>query len=316
MKVTLFVRAPKKPEKRVVVERDVVIGRGKDCNLQVLSNDVSRRHCQFVIGESEVAVRDLGSGNGTLINSQKTEPNVDARLISGDIVQVGPLVIKVEFDSAPAEPELREPAGSPDVVADSPEELPTPAAAEAAAVSGDVQEIEEAVSDEAATDQFLESADDDDELLPDDDSADGEFAEANPLMLEPDDPDVVEPAPVKPPPGKMKSLFGMFGRKKNKEAAADAAPAPADTKSTEESGHVTAESLLVAGNAEFDEETVVFDQQNAFTPNEDEPDLLADEGLSDEADYLDDEVPDDEVEDEAVDPGFADFLNNVDPPPS
>lgn len=100
MKVTLLVRAPKKPEKRVVVERDVVIGRGKDCNLRVLSNDVSRKHCQLVIRESEVAVRDFGSGNGTLINSQKIEPEVDTPLISGDITRIGPLVIKVEFESA------------------------------------------------------------------------------------------------------------------------------------------------------------------------------------------------------------------------
>ena len=143
MKVTLLVRAPKKPEKRVVVERDVVIGRGKDCNLQVLSNDVSRRHCQLVIGEADVAVRDLGSGNGTLINSQKTEPNVDTPLISGDIVRIGPLVIKVEFDSASSEAAILEPAmleaaDPQEVLADPPAELPTP---DATPVDGAVVEV-------------------------------------------------------------------------------------------------------------------------------------------------------------------------------
>ncbi len=120
MKVTLFVRAPKKPEKRVVVERDVVIGRGEDCDLRVLSNDVSRKHCQLVIGQSEVAVRDLGSGNGTLINNQQIAPNVDARLTSGDMVQIGPLVIKVEFDGAAIEPAMLEPADSPERLEDLP----------------------------------------------------------------------------------------------------------------------------------------------------------------------------------------------------
>ena len=306
MKVTLLVRAPKKPEKRVVVEHDVVIGRGKGCNLQVLSNDVSRRHCQFVIGESMVAVRDLGSGNGTLINSQKTEPNVDSPLISGDMVQIGPLVIKVEFDGVSVEPASFEPAESPEVVADPPAELSTP---DAPAVVG---AVEEAVTDDAATDQLLEAADDD-ELLPDDDSAIDEFAETNPAIVSANEPDVEEPAPVEQSPGKKKSLFGMFGRKKNKEAAADAGPAPVDAESTVESGNAAAEPLVVAGNAEFDEETVVFDQGNAFTPDEDELELLDgdDEGLADEGDYLDEEV-----EDTAVEPGFADFLDNVDQPPT
>jgi pSer/pThr/pTyr-binding forkhead associated (FHA) protein len=302
MKVTLLVRAPKKPEKRVVVERDVVIGRGKDCNLQVLSNDVSRRHCQFVIGEADVAVRDLGSGNGTLINSQKTEPNVDTPLISGDIVRIGPLVIKVEFDSASSKAAILEPA---DPLA----ELPT---SDASAVDSEVVEV---VIDEAATDQVLETADDD-ALLPDEDSVDDEFAEADVAMLEPDESVVEDPAPVEQPPAKKKSLFGMFGRKKNKEAAADAGSASVDAAAAEESGDAAAEPLLVAGEAESDEETVVFDQGNAFTPDEDELGLLDgdDEGHSDEGDYLDEEL-EDEVEDEAVDPGFADFLNKVDPPP-
>lgn len=306
MKVTLLVRAPKKPEKRVVVERDVVIGRGKDCNLRVLSNDVSRRHCQLVIGESGVAVRDLGSGNGTLINSQITEPNVDTELISGDLIQIGPLVIKVEYDSASVEPAVLEPADSPKVLTDPSVEFPTPDSTPV------VDTLEEAVADDAATDQFLEQADDG-ELLPADDSAADGFAEPDAGMMEADDEEVAQAAPVEQTPGKMKSLFGMFGRKKNKESAVHAGPASVDTELPKASDDTAAEPLLVAGSAQFDEETVVFDQGNAFTPDEEELELLADddEEVSDEADYLDEEV-----EDDAVDTGFADFLNNVDQPPT
>lgn len=306
MKVTLFVRAPKKPEKRVVVERDVVIGRGKDCDLRVLSNDVSRKHCQFVLGESEVAVRDLSSGNGTQINGQQTKPNVDTPLTSGDMVQIGPLVIKVEFDGAAIEPAMLEPADSPELLEDQPAEMPTPDAADV------VGEVEEAVTGEVATDQFLAPADDE-ELLPYDDSDVDEFAETNVGTLEPDDAEVAEAAPVEQSPGKMKSLFGMFSKKKNKASSGNADSVPVDTESTEESGNTATEPLVVAGAAEIDEETVVFDQGNAFTPDEDEVEMLADddEGLSDEGDYLDEEV-----EDKAGDTGFADFLNNVDQPPA
>lgn len=306
MKVTLFVRAPKKPEKRVVVERDVVIGRGNDCDLRVLSNDVSRKHCQLVIAESAVAVRDLGSGNGTLINNQQIEPNVDAPLTSGDMVQIGPLVIKVEFDGAAIEPAMLEPADSPELLEDHPAEMPTPDAA------GAVGEVEEAVTGEAATDQFLTPADDE-ELLPYDDSDVDESAETNVGTLEPDDAEVAEEAPVEQSPGRMKSLFGMFSKKKDKASSENSDAAPVDAESTEESDNAATEPLVVAGVAESDEETVVFDQGNAFTPDEDELEILADEddGLSDEGDYLDEDV-----EDKAVDSGFADFLNNVDQPPT
>ena len=279
MKVTLLVRAPKKPEKRVVVEHDVVIGRGKDCDLRVLSNDVSRKHCQLVIGKSEVAVRDLGSGNGTQINSQQTEPNVNVLLTSGDMVQIGPLIIMVEFDVANVEPAILEPVDSPRLPADQSTELPTPDAADV------VGKVEEVATDEAGTDQFLAPADD------------AEGAEA---------------ASVEQTHGKMKSLFGMFS-KKNKASAENTVPVPVDTESTEESRNTATEPLVVSGNAETDEETVVFDHGNAFTPDEHELEILADddEGLSDEGDYLDEEV-----EDNSVDTGFADFLNNVDQPPA
>lgn len=305
MKVTLLVRAPKKPEKRVVVEHDVVIGRGKDCDLRVLSNDVSRKHCQLVIGESEVAVRDLGSGNGTQINSQQTEPNVNVLLTSGDMVQIGPLVIKVEFDIANVEPAILEPVDSPELPADQSTELPTPDSADV------VGKVEEVATDEAGTDQFLAPADDD-ELLPYDDSDVEEFAETEIGTLEPDDAEGAEAASVEQTQGKMKSLFGIFS-KKNKASAENTVPVPVDTESTEESGNTATEPLVVSGNAETDEETVVFDQGNAFTPDEDELEILADddEGLSDEGDHLDEEV-----DDKVVDSGFADFLNNVDQPPA
>lgn len=200
MKVTLFVRAPKK---HVVVEHEVVIGRDKDCDRRVLSNNVSRKPCQLAISGSDVGVRNPVNSNGAQINSQQTESNIDTK--------------------------------------------------------------------------------------------------------------VAKAVPFEPTPGKMKSLFGMFGKKKNRASAEDTVPTPRNSESSEESGNAAVELLIVAGNAQFDEETVVFDQENAFTSDEDEMELLADEdeALSDEGEYLDDNV-----EEKAVDSGFADFLNNVDQPPA
>ena len=304
MKVTLLVRAPKKPEKRVVVERDVVIGRGKDCNLQVLSNDVSRHHCRLVIGESEVAVRDLGSGNGTFINSQNTDPNVDTPLISGDIVRIGPLVIKVEFEVT-SQPVAAEPAESTPAIFSPPIEAAS--SHEEPAFDGVLDPVESS----PGAQPFLEPVTEH-ELLPDDDLMADEPEESDAAVLTADDAATETSAPTEPTPGKLKSLFGMFGKKKDKAPVATVATV--GEESDVESDPAESEQLLLAGNADYDEETVVFDQQNAFTPDEEEMELQTDddEGLSDEEDYLDDEIE----EEETVDPGFADFLSNVDQPPT
>lgn len=322
MKVTLFVRAPKKPEKRVVVERDVVIGRGKNCNLQVLSNDVSRQHCRLVIGESEVAVRDLGSGNGTFINSQKTEPNVDTPLISGDIVRIGPLVIKVDFEIAASPPVLSEPA-----VSVSEESLPAASSLEVEPATPSIEEsaVEELTTEDSSIEvaaglpqdnseieTFLEPVDDDEVA---DELAVEPFTELDDAALNAAEPAVEEPVPAEPQPGKLKSLFGMFGKKnKSNDAEPETDSVTTHDQSVEIADGATSEPLLVTDNADFDEETVVVDAGNAFTPDEDEMEILADEveELSDEEDYLDDEIE----EEETVDPGFADFLSNVDQPPT
>ena len=278
MQVTLLVRAPKKPEKRVLVESDVVIGRGKDCNLQVLSNDVSRQHCRLVVGDSEVAICDLGSGNGTLINGQKTVPNENTPLISGDIVRIGPLVIRVEFETASV-PEAETPLTSP------PEE------------------------------QVLEPADEG-ALLADEEPLAEVFTAVEPAVVVSADPASEVATEVQQPVEKnekKKSLFGMFGRKKSKTEPATE-PQPAEPEVSAESEDAEPEPLLVAADADLDQETVVVNQGNSLSSDEPDLELLAEDedDFTDEEDYLDDDMAEEE---EAIDPGFADFLNNVDPPP-
>jgi predicted component of type VI protein secretion system len=334
MQVTLFVRAPKKPEKRVVVDHDVVIGRGKDCNLRVLSNDVSRQHCRLIVGESEVAIRDLGSGNGTSINNHETEPHTDAALNSGDFIQIGPLVIEVEFqaaatetlDAAPAEPaaaavteapvEAAIAETEPLVEAAGWEPDPDDAAPDEPALDDAVLEVEPSAIPEAAPEpeQFLEPADND-ELMADASVAD-ESTEADPAELESTEANAAETLEAEPRPGKLKSFFGRFGRKKKQNDDAEVELQVTESESASASGDADQQPLLVADNVNSDQETVVFGQENAFPPEEDDAELLYDdEGLSDEGDYLDDYIEEEDAEEETADPGFADFLNKVDQPP-
>jgi DNA-binding NtrC family response regulator len=59
------------PDRRVIEAalelRPLVIGTSSDCDLMVADPRISRRHCELRITERGIALRDLGSKNGTLI---------------------------------------------------------------------------------------------------------------------------------------------------------------------------------------------------------------------------------------------------------
>lgn len=69
------------------------IGRAEDCQLRPGSDMISRHHCVLVIDEGYVAVRDLGSKNGTFVNGERI---VGERLLhNADQLKVGPLAFEI-----------------------------------------------------------------------------------------------------------------------------------------------------------------------------------------------------------------------------
>jgi pSer/pThr/pTyr-binding forkhead associated (FHA) protein len=73
-----------------------IIGRGEGCHLKAKSDMISRRHCAIILGESQVAIRDLKSKNGTMVNGELIEGQRILQM--GDVVQVGPLEFEVLID--------------------------------------------------------------------------------------------------------------------------------------------------------------------------------------------------------------------------
>jgi pSer/pThr/pTyr-binding forkhead associated (FHA) protein len=72
---------------RYLVDRDVTtVGRHPDSHLFLDDVTVSRRHAEVVRRADDLAVRDLGSLNGTYVNGDRVEERV---LRSGDEVQIG-----------------------------------------------------------------------------------------------------------------------------------------------------------------------------------------------------------------------------------
>lgn len=109
MNIQLLVRVDNKPEKTLTVNKDVIIGRSKTCQFRVLSNDVSREHCKLIVSDEVIAIRDLGSSNGTIVNGKSIPTGIDVLLHPGTNVEVGPLKFVVQFKSkarveSPVEP--------------------------------------------------------------------------------------------------------------------------------------------------------------------------------------------------------------------
>ena len=85
-----------------------ILGRRPDCDIRIPLLYVSRKHCRFIRKEDQTVVQDLGSANGTFLNSERI---MEAVVAPGDKVGVGSVTFTVQIDGQPAD--LGQPAPSP-----------------------------------------------------------------------------------------------------------------------------------------------------------------------------------------------------------
>ena len=78
----------------VVADKPLVVGRLSECDIVINNSSVSRRHAEFWRTPQGVAIRDLGSTNGTFVNGHK----VDAVSLSPrDEVEIGGQMMRIEL---------------------------------------------------------------------------------------------------------------------------------------------------------------------------------------------------------------------------
>ena len=120
---------PARPPLRLeATDRRYVAGRGETCDLQLVSEEISREHVEIIRLWDGVVVNDLGSKNGVRVNDVAISGR--SRLRDGDLVQIGPATLRL---SDPADRYLREfEARAPQVPRTEDEGVPTAAAATAA----------------------------------------------------------------------------------------------------------------------------------------------------------------------------------------
>ena len=73
-----------------------LIGRATDCDLRLTCPMVSRNHCELIVRDDYVTVRDLTSKNGTWVNDEPVIP--ERQLFSGDELRVGMCFFEIIFD--------------------------------------------------------------------------------------------------------------------------------------------------------------------------------------------------------------------------
>lgn len=72
----------------------VLIGRHQECDIQIPSRKISRRHCCVALVNNHLVVRDLGSTNGVRINGVKI---VEGNLQADDELMIGNMRYQLKF---------------------------------------------------------------------------------------------------------------------------------------------------------------------------------------------------------------------------
>lgn len=116
--VEMIIRQPGHPDRVVRLQEGATrLGRSEDCEIVLSDVGVSRRHARLLVARDEVAVEDLGSGNGTYFHGRRIERQ---RLKDSDEVVIDPFVLRFRIrrdgQDQPDEPTLDGPLARFDVI--------------------------------------------------------------------------------------------------------------------------------------------------------------------------------------------------------
>ena len=90
----------------ILLDKPILLfGRHEECDVQLNSKKVSRRHCVLAQVQDYLVIRDLGSTNGVQINGIRV---VEGRLYPGDELVIGNFRYQVCGEMFPKPPARRE----------------------------------------------------------------------------------------------------------------------------------------------------------------------------------------------------------------
>lgn len=127
-----------------------VVGRTDEAKLRIPLATVSRKHCELVFEGDKLAIRDLGSSNGTFLNHERVDK---AELNPGDVVGIGPsCMLTVQIDGQPSDIQPpSDPSGESSLMETPPAGLETEASGESDEPLENVQSTDLSDSDDTIT---------------------------------------------------------------------------------------------------------------------------------------------------------------------
>ncbi len=82
--------------RRVLLDRDLVVGRAAECDVVLAETGVSRRHARIFREGEALFVADEGARNGVFVDARRVEPGQPHRLAHGDRITLGSAELGVE----------------------------------------------------------------------------------------------------------------------------------------------------------------------------------------------------------------------------
>jgi predicted Ser/Thr protein kinase len=87
--------------------RTLILGRSSQADVQVYDERISRRHCAIRVDPDGSRVKDMGSGNGSLLNGAEVR---ETKIADGDVLTIGRTEIELRYVGAGA---VAPPPGAP-----------------------------------------------------------------------------------------------------------------------------------------------------------------------------------------------------------
>jgi len=126
-----------------------IVGRTDEAQLRIPLATVSRKHCELVVQDEKLVIRDLGSANGTYLNYERVQ---NAELGAGDVVGIGPCLLTVQINGLPSSIEPpSDSSGESSLMETPPAGLDTEPDADSPLDNVSVDELSESDPDETVT---------------------------------------------------------------------------------------------------------------------------------------------------------------------
>lgn len=98
MKFYLIVAKGKKQGMPIPIDIDLfLIGSGNFCQLRAVHETIGEQHCALLKRQRKVFIRDMSSGEATLVNGEVLPTGEEWPLHAGDLIEVGPLKFMIQF---------------------------------------------------------------------------------------------------------------------------------------------------------------------------------------------------------------------------